>query len=231
MPNQRRRRGFTLIEVLLVLVIIALLAGIAIFAIGGTSEQASIDATRAKLRQLESALEQFNLQVRRYPTTDEGLRALIDGPQDTDGDVPRVFPLVQPDALEDAWGTPINYELVEADGDGARARFYVWSSGPNRQNDNREGDDILPRRVTADTPLTALPAARPPPAPGNVRLGSQRPGSVPPVARTLRRCPVPGSNRSEPGLGKTRPDVRRPVTGLIVPPYDALSVSLHAPGG
>ncbi len=141
----RRRGGFTLIEVLLVLLIIGLLAGVAIFAMGDAQTDAQIDTTRAKLVEIENAIERFQLRFNRPPTESEGLSALLTGPTDDVNDTGRPFePLLRGGeaALQDAWGNEINYEVVEDDG---RQRFYIWSNGPDGNNDNREGDDILPR--------------------------------------------------------------------------------------
>ncbi len=145
LSRPRRRGGFTLIEVLLVLLIIGLLAGVAIFAMGGAQTDAQIDTTRAKLVEIENAIERYTLRFGQPPSEADGLQALLTGPTEDVDDTGRAFgPLLRggESALQDAWGNEINYEVVEDDG---RRRFYIWSNGPNGTNDNREGDDILPR--------------------------------------------------------------------------------------
>ena len=70
------RRGFTLIELLLVLVILTALAAIVVPKFTRRSEHARITAARADIANLEVALDAFEVDTGRYPTTEEGLAAL-----------------------------------------------------------------------------------------------------------------------------------------------------------
>jgi len=79
-PKSAKRRGFTLIELLLVLVILATLAAIVLPKVTGRSKQAKITAARTQLSYFEVALDAFEIDVGRYPTTVEGLRALVERP-------------------------------------------------------------------------------------------------------------------------------------------------------
>jgi general secretion pathway protein G len=72
--------GFTLIELLLVLVILATLAAIVTPKFANRSAQAKITAARTQVSQLEVALDAFEIDVGRYPTNAEGLRALVEKP-------------------------------------------------------------------------------------------------------------------------------------------------------
>jgi len=78
-------RGFTLIELLVVLVILGLLAGLVgpnvMRQLGG----AKSDTAEVQIRQLEQALEMYKLDVGRYPTSSEGLSALVEKPGEADG--------------------------------------------------------------------------------------------------------------------------------------------------
>jgi len=77
---RNRPSGFTLIELLLVLVILATLAAIVLPKVTGRSKQAKITAARTQLSYFEVALDAFEIDVGRYPTTVEGLRALVERP-------------------------------------------------------------------------------------------------------------------------------------------------------
>jgi general secretion pathway protein G len=81
--NRISQRGFTLLELLVVMVIIGLLAGYVgprFFSQIGKSE---VKAARAQIDALEKALDQFRLDIGRYPTTEEGLKALVERPSTT----------------------------------------------------------------------------------------------------------------------------------------------------
>ena len=73
--------GFTLIEVLVVLVILALLAGIVTTQLLAPAETAKADATKVQIKALGAALDLYRLQNSSYPTTDQGLAALLRRPE------------------------------------------------------------------------------------------------------------------------------------------------------
>ena len=73
-------KGFTLIELLLVLVILASLAAIVVPKFSRRTEQANITAAGTQISGFETALEAFNIDLGRYPTNTEGLKALVQKP-------------------------------------------------------------------------------------------------------------------------------------------------------
>jgi len=81
-PLQQRRltRGMTLIEILVVLVLIGVVMGIVGTKFLGQGEKAKADATKIQINQIANSLDLFKLEVGRYPTTSEGLQALIAAP-------------------------------------------------------------------------------------------------------------------------------------------------------
>lgn len=104
------RRGFTLIEVLLVLAILGVIAAMVVPQLLGKQKQALIDQTKLSIKSLENVLEHYGLHHDgEFPTTGEGLEVLINQPGNDDKwhgpylkDV-KTVPL-------DAWGKPFHYE-------------------------------------------------------------------------------------------------------------------------
>lgn len=78
--SRRAERGFTLIEIMVVVVIIGLLAAMIAPNIIGQLDRAEINRARQDVRSIETALNLYRLDNFRYPTTDEGLEALVTNP-------------------------------------------------------------------------------------------------------------------------------------------------------
>ena len=112
--RNRAIRGFTLLELLVVMVIIGLLAsyvGPRYFSQVGKSE---VKAARAQIDGLEKALDQYRLDVGHYPSTQQGLTALVSKP----GDEPRWDgPYLKKGVPADPWGNPYIYKSPGEHGD------------------------------------------------------------------------------------------------------------------
>ena len=80
MEKRNRKAGFTLIELLVVMLILGLLAALVGPKLFGKVGKAKIKAAKAQISLLEDALDAFRLDVGRYPSTEEGLQALVEQP-------------------------------------------------------------------------------------------------------------------------------------------------------
>ena len=134
MCRRTRNRGFTLIELLLVIVIIATLAAIVVPNLAGSSEKGKIGAAKGQIAGFELALDKFEAECGRYPTTAEGLQALQVAPSGLKG---WAGPYLKKDVPNDPWDHPYNYKSPGAHANGAAMSYDVWSNGP----DGAEGTD------------------------------------------------------------------------------------------
>jgi general secretion pathway protein G len=127
------RSAFTLLEVLMVIVILGILAALIVPQFGGTQLKAEKDLTKAQIDALGNDLERFRLHCGRYPTSDEGLAALLQAPDDEDLAERWGGPYLKKEP-RDAWGHELIYE---SPGQYNEESYDLSSPGPNGQ----EGDD------------------------------------------------------------------------------------------
>lgn len=78
--SSRKRSGFTLVEIMVVVVIIGLLAALVGPQVIGRSDEAKVQATKVQISNFEQSLELFHLNNGFFPTTDQGLIALVEKP-------------------------------------------------------------------------------------------------------------------------------------------------------
>ena len=126
--------GFTLIELIVVVVIIGLLAGLVLPQFIRQEEKAKLKATRAQIELLGTALDTFRLDIGRYPTTEEGLQALRQKPATLDR---WDGPYLKKELPEDPWGKPYVYK---SPGDHGPYDIisYAADGVPGGEGDNRD---------------------------------------------------------------------------------------------
>ena len=131
--NGRRSAGFTLIEVLLVLIILVVLGSLAVNVFTGTQDKANIDAATAQTGLLRSSIDLYRLHMTRFPSKLEDLWV---EPSDSDEAEKWSGPYIEK-LKPDPWGTPYQYI---AEGKKNKNKYDFWSNGPDRQSGT--DDDI-----------------------------------------------------------------------------------------
>lgn len=115
MKRKAQQSGFTLLEVMVVIAILGLLAAMIVPNVIGQSEQAKVKLARTNMAGIANALDLYKLDNHRYPTTAQGLEALVKQPTDTPNWNPAGY---LKDMPEDPWGTPYAYLSPGLDGAG-----------------------------------------------------------------------------------------------------------------
>jgi general secretion pathway protein G len=118
-------RGFTLIEIMVVVVIIGLLAAIVAPNLIGNIDRAAVTRAKADVRTIDNALNLYRLDNFRYPSTDEGLQALVTNPGESSAPNWKQYLRSVP---SDPWNNP--YQYVSP---GQRGDFDIFSYGADGQ--------------------------------------------------------------------------------------------------
>jgi len=127
---RRHNGGFTLIEVMIVVVILAILAAIVVPRVMSAPEKARTTRAKSDIQSITSALNMYKLDNYTYPTTQQGLKALVTKP-----DTPPVPPnwhQYLSKVPKDPWGKPYKYLFPGTHNE----PFDVWTDGPPGSNSN-----------------------------------------------------------------------------------------------
>ncbi len=134
----RGRRGFTLIEVMIVIALVVALTGLVGIALLGRRDDANVELTRVDMNTLRQALDQFYFDMNRWPTDEEGLAVLWDRNAlqvDNESQEQRWRAYLNDPMPRDRWGNEWGYRQVSEFAD--ESRYDLWSNGP----DGQEGTD------------------------------------------------------------------------------------------
>jgi len=132
-PSIRRRSGFTLLEMVIVLGIIAMILGGAIFAMRGIGDAAKLRQVESDFKSFESALAMYKLNAGSFPTTQQGLKSLKEKPSSTP--VPRRWVQVMSKLPPDPWGVEYGYRFP---GKKRASEFEMYSKGPDGQEGTQD---------------------------------------------------------------------------------------------
>lgn len=131
-----RSRGFTLLEMLVVLVIIGLIASLVGPRLFSRVDASKVQVADTQVRMLRSAVETFHLEVGRLPTVEEGLSVLSSPPVDDRAKARWRGPYLDEAVPADPWGNPYVYSMPGRDG----RPFALYSLGADGQPGG-EGND------------------------------------------------------------------------------------------
>ncbi len=128
--NRKRqvRHGFTMVELMAVLIILGLLATVVVSNFVGQVDKGRVTTTKANLRLLHMAINQFHMDTGRWPTPDEGLSVLIQQPADVTNWQTGGY-LETTDVPKDGWGNDFIYEAMPESG----RPFVIKSFGADAQ--------------------------------------------------------------------------------------------------
>ena len=137
--SRRRRGGFTLLELLIVLAILGVIAAMVAPSLLGTQQKAMIKVAVQDISTIEMAAKRYAVDHDGvFPTSQEGLNVLVSS-TDSSGKVVSYLEKIP----TDPWGQQYFYEYSpEGGGKQKIDKPAIWSAGPNRKNDNGSADDV-----------------------------------------------------------------------------------------
>ena len=127
----RMESGFTLTEIMVVLIVIGIIAAAIIPQFIGTTQDAKVSTAKGNVAELESAVERFYVHLDRYPTSEEGLKVLVEAPTGEEQKWRGPYiKMLRPDP----WGNPYQFR---SPGVHHTSSFDIWSRGA----DNADGGE------------------------------------------------------------------------------------------
>jgi len=132
------RKGFTMVELMAVLIIIGLLATLVVTKVATKIDQARVTTTKANLKILHSSVNQFKMDTGRFPSEEMGLEELIEQPSDVENYEPGGY-LETTEIPKDGWGNEFIYELFPESG----KPFVIKSLGADGEEGGEDYDTDL----------------------------------------------------------------------------------------
>ena len=137
--KRAKRKGFTMVELMAMLIIIGLLATLVVTKVASQIDRARVTTTKANLKELHSLVNRFKMDTGQYPAEEEGLMILVEEPGDIDGYQPGGY-LETTELPKDGWGEEFIYELNPESG----KPFVIKSYGADKEEDGEDYDaDLL----------------------------------------------------------------------------------------
>lgn len=133
--NKENQKGFTFIEIMVVVAILAVLAALIIPRLTGRVDEAKITKTVVQIKEIMQALELYKLDNGFYPTTEQGLQALVEQP--TTEPIPKKWKLYFDRLPKDSWGGDFIYICPASE---ERRPYEIISIGPDTEENTQ--DDI-----------------------------------------------------------------------------------------
>ena len=132
------RKGFTMVELMAVLIIIGLLATLVVTKVATKIDQARVTTTKANLKILHSSVNQFKMDTSRFPSEEMGLEELLEQPSDVENYEPGGY-LETTEIPKDGWGNDFIYELFPESG----KPFVIKSLGADGEEGGEDYDTDL----------------------------------------------------------------------------------------